>query len=357
MAEGATAFDPRFTGTQEVREKHRFDEARLASYLQRNLEGFEGPLEVSQFKGGQSNPTYQLVTPGAKYVLRRKPPGKLLKSAHAVDREFRVISALNTIDFEVPRAHLLCEDDSVVGTAFYVMECVEGRVIWDSTMPGFSAEDRRAIYDSLYDVLARLHSASPEKLQLSDFGRPGNYFARQISRWSRQYVASETESIPEMDRLMKWLPENIPPGDSTCVVHGDYKLDNTIVHPTEPRVIAVLDWEISTLGDPLGDLTYFISSRFSPGSVFEKYDDAALRDMGIPTVDEVIDHYTARTDREVVLDLDYYLAYNLFRTGCILQGILGRVRDGTAASAYAGASGSVRPLGERAMEFAQRLGA
>ncbi len=357
MEDEATAFDPRFTGTQEVREKHRFEESRLVEYLQRNLPGYEGPLEVRQFKGGQSNPTYQLVTSGASYVLRRKPPGKLLKSAHAVDREFRVISGLNKIDFEVPRAHLLCEDPDVIGTAFYVMECVEGRVIWDATMPGFTPEERSATYESLYDVMARLHLASVEELGLTGFGRPGNYFARQISRWSKQYLASETESIAEMDHLMKWLPENIPAGDTTCVVHGDYKLDNTIVHPTEPRVIAVLDWEISTLGDPLGDLTYFVSTRFNPGSVFSGYDDASLAQLGIPTVDEVIASYCGRVGRSGVENLDFYLSYNLFRSGCILQGILGRVRDGTAASAYAGANGSVRPLAERAMEFASRLGA
>jgi aminoglycoside phosphotransferase (APT) family kinase protein len=353
----ATAFDPRFTGTEEVREKHRFDEARLRDYLEQNLDGYAGPMEIRQFKGGQSNPTYQLVTPAARYVLRRKPPGKLLKSAHAVDREFRVISALNTIDFEVPRAHLLCEDDGVIGTAFYVMEFVEGRVIWDSAMPGFEPAERRAVYESLYDVLARLHLASVEDLDLSTFGRPGNYFARQISRWSKQYIASETEKIPEMDHLTKWLPENIPAGDTTCVVHGDYKLDNTVVHPTEPRVIAVLDWEISTLGDPLGDLTYFISQRFNPGSPFEGLDDAALTALGIPTIDELIDNYCTQVGRERVDNVDFYIAYNIYRSGCILQGILGRVRDGTAASAHAGSHGSVRALGERAMEFAARLGA
>ncbi len=357
MAEEATAFDPRFTGTEEVREKHRFDETRLHRYLEKNLPGYSGPLAVRQFKGGQSNPTYQLVTPAGRHVLRRKPPGKLLKSAHAVDREFRVISALNTIDFEVPRAHFLCEDEAVIGTAFYLMECVEGRVIWDPTMPGFAPKERRAVYASLYDVLARLHMASVEALGLEGFGRPGNYFARQISRWSKQYEASETEKIPEMDHLRKWLPENIPPGDSTCVVHGDYKLDNTIVHPSEPRVIAVLDWEISTLGDPLGDLTYFVSQRFTPGSAFEGLDDAALGALGIPTIDEVITNYCARVGRAPIENVDFYLAYNLYRSGCILQGILGRVRDGTAASAHAGSQVGVSVLGERAMQLAQRLGA
>ena len=353
-----SAFDPRFTGTQEVRDRHRFDVGRLESYLSERLSGFRGPLDVSEFKGGQSNPTYKLTSPSGELVLRRKPPGKLLRSAHAVDREYRAIAALNRIDFPVPRAHLLCEDPDVVGTPFYVMEFVEGRVIWNALLPGFDREERSAIYDSMSEILARLHLADYEALGLAEFGRPGNYFARQISRWSKQYVASETESIPEMDRLMEWLPENIPADDSSCLVHGDYQLANMIVHPREPRVIAILDWELSTIGHPLGDLTYQLSSRRSPSNSFDELDRAELARLGIPSEQEYVDAYCRRTGRSGIPDLDFYVAYNLFRSACIQQGIVGRVRDGTAASEHAAAlAANVRPLGRRAYEFAQKLGA
>jgi aminoglycoside phosphotransferase (APT) family kinase protein len=330
-------FQASFSGTQEVREPHRFDVGQLQKYLETALPSFRGPLEVREFKGGQSNPTYHLSTPDARYVLRRKPPGKLLRSAHAVDREFRVISALNRVDFPVPRAHLLCEDESVIGTVFYVMECVEGRVLWDSLMRDLCAY---------------------EALGLSDFGRPGNYFARQISRWTKQYVASETEEIPEMNRLIEWLPANLPEDETCTIIHGDYKLDNMVVHPTEPRVIAILDWELSTLGNPLGDLTYHLSHRHAPRSVFEDLSDADYATLGIPTDAEWVERYCELTGREAVRDLDFYLAYNIFRSAGILQGIVGRVRDGTAASAHAASMASgVRPLAVRAMDYARKLGA
>jgi aminoglycoside phosphotransferase (APT) family kinase protein len=347
-----------FSGTEQVREQHRFDVERLQRYLESALPGFRPPVEVREFKGGQSNPTYHLATPGARYVLRRKPPGKLLRSAHAVDREFRVISALNRVDFPVPRAHVLCEEEGVIGTPFYVMECVEGRVLWDPLLRDLSADERRSIFESMVRILARLHTTDYETLGLSDFGRPGNYFARQISRWSKQYLASQTEEIPEMDQLMEWLPANVPEDETCTIIHGDYKLDNMIVHPTEPRVIAILDWELSTLGNPLGDLTYQISLRHAPGSAFEGLDEADYGSLGIPTDAEWIDRYCELTDRDGTPSLDFYLAYSLFRSAGILQGIMGRVRDGTAASAHASAmASSVRPLAERALAYARRLGA
>ena len=351
------AYDGRFTGTQQVREKHRFDTERLEAYLRERLSGVRGPLGVREFKGGQSNPTYRLSSSSGDYVLRRKPPGMLLPSAHAVHREYRVIAALNKIDFPVPWAHILCEDSDVIGTPFYVMEYVEGRVMWDPLLPELDPTGRRAVYDSMNEILARLHTADPKALGLADFGRPGNYFARQISRWSKQYVASETETIAEMNWLMEWLPENIPGDESACVVHGDYKLDNMIVHPTEPRVIAILDWELSTIGHPLGDLTYHLSGRRTPGSAFGQLSDAELRELGIPTEQEYVDAYCRRTGRSGIPELHFYLSYNLFRSACILQGIIGRVRDGTAASEHAAAlEANIRPLAERAYEFAGKLG-
>ncbi len=352
------AYDPRFTGTREVLEKHRFETVRLERFLVQRVAGFRGPLEVREFRGGQSNPTYQLVSPSGRLVLRRKPPGKLLPSAHAVDREYRVIAALNRLDFPVPRAHALCEDPSVIGTPFYVMECVEGRVVWDPLLPGFDPGERASIYDSMNEIMARLHLANYRALGLEDFGRPGNYFARQIARWGKQYLASETEKIPEMNRLIEWLPANLPEDDSTSLVHGDYKLDNMIVHPSEPRVIAILDWELSTIGHPLGDLTYQLAQRRSPASVFAGMDEAELRALGIPSEAEYVDDYCRRTGRSAIPGLEFYFAYNLFRSACILQGIIGRVRDGTAASEHATElAGSVRPLAERALGHARSLGA
>ena len=243
--------------TAEIREAHRFDVAALERYLRAHVEGFSGTAEVRQFRGGQSNPTYHVSAGGREYVLRRKPPGKLLPSAHAVDREYRVITALGKSGFPVPRTFALCEDDSVIGTAFYVMDCEHGRIFTDPAIPGITARERGAIYESLIAVLARLHTADWQALGLADFGRPGNYFARQIHRWTQQYRASETEKIESMERLIPWLPEHIPAGDEATLVHGDFRLGNVIIHPTEPRVVAVLDWELSTLGHPLADLAYF----------------------------------------------------------------------------------------------------
>jgi len=347
-----------FSGTREVAERFRFDEKRLAEYLSAHAEGFRGPLEVRQFKGGQSNPTYQLITPSKKYVLRRKPPGKLLPSAHAVDREYRVITALGTTGFPVARTYCLCEDDSVIGTMFYVMDCVEGRIFWEPTLPGMEPRERFAIYDSMNETLARLHTVDYEKIGLGDFGKPGNYFARQISRWTKQYQASETGTIPEMDRLIEWLPTTIPPGDETTIVHGDYRIDNMIFHPTEPRVAAVLDWELCTLGHPLADFSYHIAQWRMPSGVFNGLADIDFGALGIPTEAEYADAYCRRTGRRSIPELDWYFAYNVFRLAAILQGIAGRVRDGTAASAQAAqTAAAVQPLADIAWGFAVKAGA
>ncbi len=347
-----------FTGTTEIRRQHRFDIDRLAAYLEDNLDGFEGPLEVRQFKGGQSNPTYLLTTPAKKYVLRRKPPGKLLPSAHAVDREYRVLLALSKAGMPVAPVHLLCEDGEVIGTSFYVMDFIEGRIFWDQSLPEVPRDERPAIYDAMNDVIARLHMLDYKALGLEDFGRPGNYFARQIGRWSKQYRASETEKIEAADRLMEWLPENIPPGDETSIVHGDYRLDNLIFHPTEPRILAILDWELSTLGHPLGDFSYHCLSWHIPSGVFRGIGGLDLEALNIPTESDYIAAYCRRTGRERIDHWEFYLAYNLFRLAAILQGIAGRVRDGTAASAQAEEMARhVTPLAEMGWEMAKRAGA
>ncbi|MDR3510019.1 MAG: phosphotransferase family protein [Caulobacteraceae bacterium] len=342
------------TGTKPVAESHRFDEAKLAAWMQANVEGYQGPLEVRQFKGGQSNPTYQLVTPTRKYVMRRKPPGKLLPSAHAVDREFRVISALHPTGFPVARPYGLCVDEDVIGTMFYVMDMVEGRILWDQSLPAYEPAERRAIYMAQLKTLADLHNTDYVKVGLSDFGRPGNYFARQIDRWTKQYKASETERHEEIERLIEWLPRTVPDDEQTSIVHGDYRLDNMVLHATEPRVIAVLDWELSTLGNPLADFTYLLMN-WNTGSI------AAIPDLeahGIPTVEEYVDEYCRLTGRSGLPDLNWYFAYNAFRLAGILQGIVGRVRDGTANSPQALATAERIPLlAKTAWSFAQKAGA
>lgn len=354
-----TSRQENFSGTREVLDAHRFDPAVLQEYMQSHVEGFQGPLEVSQFKGGQSNPTYLLQSPSGQYVLRRKPPGKLLKSAHAVDREFRVISALYAAGFPVPRPYILCEDESVVGTTFFIMEYVVGRIFWELDLPGIDADERRAIYDNANDTIARLHNLGVEKIGLGDYGKPGNYFARQISRWSGQYEASQTAEIPEMDQLIAWLPENIPDDDAVSVVHGDFRLDNVIVHPTEPEIIAVLDWELSTIGHPLGDFTYHLMAWQMPdvgiGSTgLLGFDLAAL---GIPDEDEYVQMYCERTGRENgIANREFYSAYNFFRIAAISQGIAGRVRDGTAASVHAQqAAQAVRPLAQMGFRYIEGM--
>ena len=336
------------TGTRDVREAHRFDERRLLDYLSSHVESFHGPLTVSQFKGGQSNPTYLLDAASGRYVLRRKPPGKLLRSAHAVDREFRVISALYASGYPVPRPLVFCEDDEVIGTTFFLMEYVEGRIFWDLDLPGVDPVERTEIYDNVNETMAKLHTCDYTAIGLADYGRPGNYFARQISRWSGQYRASQTGTVNAMDSLIQWLPENIPDDESASIVHGDFRLDNMILHPTEPRVIAVLDWELSTIGHPLADFTYHLMAWQMPeigiGSV--GLADKPLHELGIPDEDAYIEDYCRRTGRDSgIADRNFYSAFNFFRLAAILQGIAGRVRDGTAASAHASqAVNAVLPL-------------
>jgi aminoglycoside phosphotransferase (APT) family kinase protein len=351
-----------FSGTKDVAEPLRFALARLEAYLAREVPGFAGPLSVRQFKGGQSNPTYLLETPARAYVLRRKPPGKLLPSAHAVDREFRVIRALASQGFPVAKPVVYCDDESVTGTAFYVMDFVVGRVFWNPDMPGSAPAERAAVYDAMNDTLARLHSFDPAAIGLADFGRGENYVARQVDRWSKQYRASQTQTIDEMERLIAWLPSHIPPSGPPRLVHGDYRLDNVILHESEPRVLAVLDWELSTIGDPLADFTYHLMQWHMPpddagagtGSLVG-FDLAAL---GIPSLADYVEMYRLRTGLDPRPHLAAYLAYNFFRIAAILQGIAGRVRDGTATSDHAAAKAQmVRPLAEVGWRFAREAGA
>ncbi len=342
------------TGTREVSEAHRFDPAPLEAWLKANVEGFSGPLEVRQFKGGQSNPTYQLVTPSKKYVLRRKPPGKLLPSAHAVDREYKVLSALFPTGFPVARPYALCTDETVIGTMFYVMDMVEGRILWDQTLPAYEHAQRMPIYLAQVKTLADLHNTDYAAIGLGDFGKPGNYFARQIDRWTKQYKASETEIYPEFERLLAFLPSTMPDDDQTSIVHGDYRLDNMVLHATEPRVAAVLDWELSTLGNPLADFTYFLMNWVN--GVLATIDDKKAH--GAPTVEEVVAEYCRLTGRPGLPALDWYFSYNLFRLAGITQGIVGRVRDGTASHPQAAEMTKRVPvLLQKSWEFAQKAGA
>jgi len=346
------------SGTCDVLDAHLFDVATLEEYMASHVESFRGPLTVAEFKGGQSNPTYLLEGASDRYVLRRKPPGKLLKSAHAVDREYRVISALYAADFAVPRPYVLCEEDAVIGTMFYIMEFVEGRIFWDLELPNASPDERAALYDDVNNTIARLHCFDYEALGLADFGKPGNYFARQIARWSGQYHASETATVKSMDALMEWLPDNIPDDDSASIVHGDFRLDNLVVHPTRPEVLAVLDWELSTIGHPLADFTYHLMAWQMPeigiGSVGLLGKN--LDELGIPDEESYIRTYCERTGRpDGIENRNFYSAFNFFRLAAILQGIVGRVRDGTAASAHAeNAGAAVAPLADLGWNYANR---
>jgi aminoglycoside phosphotransferase (APT) family kinase protein len=329
-----------FSGTMTVREPHRFDASRLETWMDSHIPGFRGPIAVEQFKGGQSNPTYRLLTPQAHYVLRRKPPGKLLPSAHAVDREFRIMAALAATEVPVPRMHALCMDDTVVGTAFYIMDNVEGRVFWEPTLPALAAAERRGIFDAMNDALTRLHRVDYTAIGLGDYGRPGSYVMRQIDRWTKQYRASETETIAAMDRLIEWLPAHAPASEETTLIHGDFRIDNMIFHPTEPRVIAILDWELSTLGNPLSDFAYhMIPWRLGPDT-YRGLHGYGLAALGIPSEAEGCALYCRRTGRTALPDWDFYIAFNMFRLAAILQGIMGRVREGTAASERALESGA-----------------
>ncbi|MBI4588898.1 MAG: phosphotransferase, partial [Candidatus Rokubacteria bacterium] len=291
-----------------VREAHRFDVAALERYMAERVAGFAGPLSVRQFQGGQSNPTYYLTADGQEYVLRRKPPGKLLPSAHAVEREYRVISALARTEVPVPQTYALCEDPAVIGTSFYIMECVHGRILSDPLLPGLAPDERAALYDAMNEVLARLHAVDRLAVGLADFGKPGNYFARQIHRWTAQYRASETEAIPAMDRLITWLPEHIPADDETTIVHGDYRLGNMIVHATEPRVLAVLDWELSTLGHPLADLAYNCLPYRLSRDTLDGFHGSDVTRLGIPSEEAYVAAYCRRTGRAGIADWDFYVA-------------------------------------------------
>ena len=342
-----------FIGTKPVEERHRIDVGALEKFLRIRIEHLE------QFKGGQSNPTYRIAaTDGRNFVLRRKPPGKLLPSAHAVEREFRVISALHPTGFPVARPHALCEDESVIGTAFYVMDCVEGRVLWDQSLPGMTKAERFAIWDELNSVISRLHLVDYRAVGLEDFGKPGNYIERQVARWSKQYQASETEPMEAMNNLIAWLPKNIPPETGAAVVHGDFRLDNAIFHPREPRILAVLDWELSTLGEPLADFAYHCMSWHIPPGQFRGIAGLDLRSLGIPSEDEYVALYCRRTNRKEINQShwDFYIAYNLFRIAAILQGILKRVMDGTAASTHARDAGMrARPMAELGWKMVQKI--
>lgn len=351
-----------FSGTKPVMEALRIDENVLADYMRDHVDGFAGPVSIEQFKGGQSNPTYKLTAPSGTYVLRRKPPGKLLPSAHAVDREYRVISALYGGGFPVARPFALCEDDSVIGTMFYIMDCVEGRVLWDAHMPTLQNEERTQIFHTMNDTIAQLHSFDYEAAGLGDFGKAQGYVERQIRRWSEQYRLSETLKIDEMNRLMDWLPGACPDASHSALVHGDYRLDNMILHPTEPRILAVLDWELSTLGDPLGDFTYHCMQWHMPKSSTGQ-DTGSLvgRDLealGIPSLEEYVARYCKTMGFSGIGNVDFYFAYNFFRLAAILQGIIGRVRDGTATSPHAVSKAElVKPLAQVAWSYAQKAGA
>jgi len=344
-----------------VRRGLDLDETRLHDWMRANIAGYAGPIRLRQFDGGQSNPTYLLETPAVNYVLRRRPPGVLLKSAHAVDREFRVMSALAAEDFPVPRPLALCEDDRVLGTAFYVMTHVAGRVFCDCTMPDASRSERASIFDSVNATLARLHRLSPAKLGLEEFGRPGNYFSRQIARWSRQYDSSRSADIPEMERLIAWLPGAVPADDGrSSIVHGDYSFHNVLIHPTEPRVAAVVDWELSTLGHPLGDFTYHLMEWYRPVGIDLRgtLKGRNLQALGIPSIEEYVARYSERSGIRVDGNLAFYRAYNLFRVAAILQGVVRRAADGNAAASNAiDMATRIRPLAEAAWAEARVAGA
>jgi aminoglycoside phosphotransferase (APT) family kinase protein len=337
---------------------HELPLDRLEAWLRVHLAGFRGPLAAERFAGGQSNPTYKLTAASGCYVLRRKPLGPLLPSAHAVEREYRVMRALAGSGVPVPRVHALCEDNAVIGSAFYVMEHLDGRIFWDQRLPEQDPDERRAMFDSMNAVVAALHSLDHEALGLADFGRPGNYMARQIARWSRQYQASETDKQPAMDALIEWLPRHLPPESAPRLVHGDYRMDNLVFHKSEPRVIGVLDWELSTIGDPLADFAYHAMAWRVTPELFRGLAGVDFAALGIPTEAEYVAAYCRRTGRAAIADWEFYMVYSLFRLAAILQGIARRAIDGTAASAEAMAVGRLaRPIGEQAWTLACRLGA
>lgn len=329
-----------FGGTIAVREAHRIDEAALDRWMTLHVEGYRGPLTVDQFKGGQSNPTYRLRTPGASYVLRRKPPGELIKGAHAVEREARVMDALAKAGFPVPRVHGLCVDDSVLGSWFFVMDMIEGRIFWNAGFVEVPAAERAAHMDAMNATLAELHRIDYAAIGLGDYGRVGGYVARQVARWSSQYLGDDVAGRhPAMDRLVEWLPRHLPQADATSITHGDFRADNMIFHPTEPRVLAVLDWELSTLGDPLADFAYHAMMFRMPPDILGGIAGQDLRTAGLPDERAYIEAYCRRTGRSGIENFDFYVAFNMFRFAAILHGIKGRAMRGTAASSEALAMG------------------
>ncbi len=345
-------------GTIEVGERDKLDLDALGAWMTANVPGYAGPLTYAKFAGGQSNPTYRLDTPDRAYVLRRKPFGPILPSAHAVDREYRVIAGLHPTGFPVPRPYGLCEDAAVIGSAFYVMEMVEGRTIWDGAMPGATPPERTAHYEALVDTLAALHNTDYAAAGLGDYGKPGNYFERQVGRWTKQYRAAETEQMESVERLIEWLPRTLPEQTRTSIVHGDYRIDNMIFAPSEPKVIAVLDWELSTLGDPLADFSYLLMSWVTEPEGRSGVLGMTGPETGIPTIEQVVERYCAATGRDGVPDLNWYFAYNLFRLTGIVQGIKKRIVDGTASSAQAEKTvAKIHGLADAAWGFAVKAGA
>jgi aminoglycoside phosphotransferase (APT) family kinase protein len=337
--------------------QHSFDTARLTAWMQTHIAGFSGPIEVQQFAGGQSNPTFLVQSPARRYVLRRKPPGKLLPSAHAVDREFRVLAALKDSSVPVAQVHALCEDPDIIGSDFYVMDYVEGRIFWDALLPEVAPALRRDIYLEMVRVLAALHSLDYAEVGLGDFGKPGNYIERQVARWTQQYRAAETDKLESMERLIEWLPQHIPVGEQTAIVHGDFRLDNTIFHPTEPRILAVLDWELSTLGHPLVDLAYYCLRFHMPVAEFRGLGGVDAAAYQIPSETECVAEYCRLRGIAPVpaTDWTYYLAFCMFRLTGILQGVLARALQGNASSATAlQAGGRARPLADLGWKLVQQ---
>jgi aminoglycoside phosphotransferase (APT) family kinase protein len=334
-----------------------FDLGRLSDYLRSIIGSFEGPVKAQRFEGGQSNPTYRIEAGGRRYVLRKKPAGELLPSAHAVEREYRVIDALSRADFRVPRPVALRTDSSVVGTPFYLMEMIEGRIFWDPSLSQLPKRERGAIYDEMNRVLAALHTLDPREIGLADYGKSGNYFGRQIARWSGQYRSSQTREIAEMERLIEWLPAHVPHGEENRLVHGDFRLDNLIFHPTEPRAIALLDWELSTLGHPLADLAYNCMAWHIPPAIFRGIAGLNLPALGLPTEDAYVRAYCLRTQRAEIEDWNFYLAYSMFRLASILQGVFKRAEEGNAAARDASETGRhAQALAELAWSFAAQAG-
>ena len=345
------------TGTRPVSERLRFDEAALEAWLRAHVPGFRGPIRVSQFKGGQSNPTYRIDSASGAYVLRRKPPGQLLPGAHAVDREYRVLDALGRQEFPAPRVHALCDDDSIIGTPFFVMDMVEGRIFWEARLAGLSRDDRSAAFDSMNATIAALHGFDPQAIGLGDYGRPTGFVERQVARWSKQYLGdTEAGRIEAMDRLVDWLGKHLPPDSGrSSVVHGDFRCDNMIFDAEQPVVRAVLDWELSTLGDPASDFTYHLLMYRMPSTLFAGLAGVELEPLGIPSEDDYVAAYCRRTGRDHLPDKDYLVVFNLFRLAAILHGIRGRNARGTASSAHAvETANKLEPLAELAWAQARQ---